>query len=59
MVKAALAWFLEIALVCTSVCVYLSACPPLRALITSDVIWCDICREQLVKQVSWLFPAFN
>ena len=34
-------------------------CPPPSALITSGVIWCDIGRVQLVKQVSWLFPAFN
>ena len=23
------------------------------------MIWCDIGHVQLVKQVSWLFPAFN
>ena len=39
------------------VCV--SVCPPPRALITRGMIWCDIGRVQLVKQVSWLFPAFN
>ena len=33
-----------------------SVCPPPRALITSGVIWCDIGRVRLVKQVSWLFP---
>ena len=44
-----------------SMCVYLcvSVCPPPRALIYSGVIWCDTGRVQLVKQVSWLFPAFN
>ena len=26
---------------------------------TSGVIWCDIGRVRLVKQVLWLFPAFN
>ena len=46
------AWFLEIDLVRASVCV--SVCPPPRALITSGMIWCDIGREQLVKQVSQL-----
>ena len=55
------AWFLEIALVCAlvyvSVC--LSVCPPLRALIMSGMIWCDVGHVWLVKQVSWLFPAFN
>ena len=54
-------WFLEIALVrmlvCVSVC--LSVCSLSWALVTSDVMWCDIGRVQLVKQVSWLFPAFN
>ena len=40
--------------VCVSVCV---SAP--RALITSGVIWCDIGRLRLVKQVSQLFPAFN
>ena len=34
------AWFLEIIVVCVFVCV--SVCPPPRAVITSDVIWCDI-----------------
>ena len=29
-----------------------SVCPPLRELITSGVIWCDIGRVRLVKQVS-------
>ena len=41
------------------VSVFLSVCLPQRALITSGVIWCDIGCVQLVKQVSWLFPAFN
>ena len=41
------------------VCVRVSVCPPLQPLITSGVIWCDIDRVQLVKQVLWLFPAFN
>ena len=39
------------------VCV--SVCPPPRPLITSGVIWCDIGRVPLVKQVLRLFPAFN
>ena len=56
-------WFLEIALVCASVCVCVCVClsvfPPPRPLITSDVIWCDIGRVQLVKQVLRLSPAFN
>ena len=55
--SAACAWFLEIALVRASVCV--CVCPPPRPLITSGVIWCDIGRVQLVKQVLRLFPAFN
>ena len=38
------------------VCVCL--CPPPRALIICSVVWCDIGRMRLVKQVSWLFPAF-
>ena len=38
---------------------YVSVCPPPRALITSGVIWCDIGRVRLVKQVSRLFPTFN
>ena len=38
-------------------CVYV--CPPPRPLITSGVIWCDIGRVPLVKQVLRLFPAFN
>ena len=52
-------WFLEIALVYALVCVCVSVCPPLMALITSGAIWCDIGHVQLVKQVSWLFPAVN
>ena len=47
--QACAAWFLEIALVRTSVCV--SVCPPPRPLITSGVIWCDIDHVRLVKQV--------
>ena len=35
--------------VCVCVCVYV--CPPLRLLITSDVMWCDIDSRRLVKQV--------
>ena len=54
--SATRAWFLEIALVCVSVCVCVSAPRPL---ITSSVIWCDIDRVRLVKQVLRLFPAFN
>ena len=61
--RAAKAWFLEIALVhalvCVCVCMRVSACLPLRELLTSGVIWCDIGHVRLVKQVSWLFPAFN
>ena len=55
------AWFLEIVLVRVSVCmcVCVSVCPPPRPLITSGVIWCDIGRVRLVKQVLRLFPAFN
>ena len=30
-----------------------------RALITIGMTWCDIDCVRLVKQVSWLFPAFN
>ena len=56
-------WFLEIiidhASVCVSVHVCVSVCPPLRAIETSGMIWCDIGRVRLVKQLSWLFPAFN
>ena len=44
-----LLWF-----TCRYVCVH----PPPRVLISSGVIWCDIRHVQLVKQVSWLFPAF-
>ena len=47
--------FLKLLLVRTSVCV----CLPLRALITSGVIWCAIGHVRLIKQVSQLFPAFN
>ena len=44
------AWFLKIALVqtsvcvrvCVCVCVFVCVCPPLRLLITSDVIFRDI-----------------
>ena len=68
--RAAHAWFLEIALVRTSVCVCvcvcmcvlsvcLFVCLPPRPLITSGVIWCDIGCVRLVKQVLRLFPAFN
>ena len=38
---------------------YVCVCLPPRALITSGVIWHDIGRVQLVKQISRLFPAFN
>ena len=41
------------------VCVCVSVCLPLRPLITSGVIWCDIGRVRLVKQVLRIFPAFN
>ena len=40
------------------VCLCLSVCPPPRPLITSGVIWCDIDRVRLVKQVLQLFLAF-
>ena len=43
--------------VCQSVC--LSVCPPLKAIITSSVMWCDIDRVRLVKQVLRLSPGFN
>ena len=58
----ALVCFLEIPFVCALVCVFVCLCvcvSALRALITSGKIWCDIGRAQLVKQVSWLFLAFN
>ena len=51
-----LLWFAR-RYVCVCVCV--SVCPPPRPLITSGVIWCDIGRVRLVKQVLRLFPAFN
>ena len=58
---AAHAWFLEIALVCMSVCLDVCVCvcvsPPPRPLITSGMIWCDIDHVQLIKQVLRLFPA--
>ena len=41
------------------VCLSLTMCPPLRALITSGVIWCDIGHVRLVIKVSRLFSAFN
>ena len=47
-------WFLEIALVRT-----VSVCPPLRELITSGVIWCDIDRVRLIKQVHGFSLLFN
>ena len=47
-----LLWFVH-QYVCVSVCLF-----P-RALITSGVIWCDIGHVRLVKQVLWLFPAYN
>ena len=37
----------------------MSVCPPPRPLITSGMIWCDIGRVRLVKQVLRLFPAFT
>ena len=58
----ALVCFLEIPFVYTLVCVFVCLCvcvSALRALITSGKIWCDIGCAQLVKQVSWLFLAFN
>ena len=38
---------------------YMSVCLSPRALITIDVIWCDIDYVWFIKQVLWLFPAFN
>ena len=50
--------FLKIALV--RVLVYVCVCMSApRPLITSGVIWCDIDRVRLVKQVLRLLPAFN
>ena len=51
-----LLWFAR-RYVCVCVCV--CVCPPPRPLITSGMIWCDIDRVRLVKQVLRLFPAFN
>ena len=51
-----LLWFVH-QYVCICVCV--SVCSPRGALITSGVIWCDIGRVRLVKQVLRLSPAFN
>ena len=45
--------------VCVCVCPCVHVCPPPRPLITSHVIWCDIGRVWLVKQVIQLFPGFN
>ena len=42
---------------CIGMCV--SVCHPLRALITSGVIWCDIGHVWLVKQVLWLFRILS
>ena len=50
-----LLWFAHLC-VCVYVCLCLCVCP-LRALITSGVIWCDIGRVRLVKQVSQFFPV--
>ena len=44
---------------CARACVCVSVCLPPRPLITSGVIWCDIGRVRLVKQVLRLSPAFN
>ena len=49
------AWFLEIDLAPTSVCV----CVCVSALEGLNNQWRDIGRVQLVKQVSRPFPAFN
>ena len=48
--KAMHTWFLEIALVHALVCVCMCVpvCLPLRALITSGVIWCNKGHVQLV-----------
>ena len=54
-------WFLEIILFARRY-VFLPVCPPLRALITSGMIWCDIGHVWLVKQVLRLFsilPSIN
>ena len=56
--RAACAWFLKLLwFVCWYVC--MSVCPPPRALITSDMVWCDVGSVKLVKQMSQPFPAFN
>ena len=52
-------WFLEVAFVLMSVCVYMCVCPPPRSLITSGMIWCDIDPVGLIKQVLWIFPIFQ
>ena len=44
---------------CFSLCAGMCACLPPRPLITSGMISCDIDCVRLVKQVLWLFPAFN
>ena len=50
-----LLWF-----ACWYVCLCMCACVSTpRALITSGVVWCDIGCVRSVKQVLWLFPAFN
>ena len=49
--------FLKLLLI--SLHVVMCVCPPTRLLITSGVIWCDLHCVWLVKQVLWLYPAFN
>ena len=53
-----LLWFVH-RYVCVCVCLSLCVCLPLRALITSGVIWWDIDHVRLVEQVLRLFPVFN
>ena len=54
-------WLLEIVFARVLVCVCMCVRPPLRALITSGVIWCDIghvCLLCLVKPILQLFSLF-
>ena len=55
--RPAHAWFLKnlIASVRMSVCV----CPPLRLLITSDVMWCDMDPMRLVNKLYSCYMALN
>ena len=49
--------FLKLLLI--SLHVVMCVCPPTRLLITSGVIWCNLDRVRLVKQVLRLYPTFN